>query len=75
MEADREFVGISTDEYSPRSVVFVHNQILRIREEDSHLMENIIREGFRVIFKDKLFHGVCRRLSSLGSPLGGKVQT
>lgn len=58
METDQESVGSSEETESPRSVTrigrwttaakkmaYVHSQILRIREEDSHIGEDFVGEG------------------------------
>ncbi|KAH7845228.1 hypothetical protein Vadar_016682 [Vaccinium darrowii] len=59
METDQESVGSSEETESPRSVTrigrwttaaakkmaYVHSQILRIREEDSHIAENRYTES------------------------------
>uniref|UniRef100_A0A5B7BJ16 Uncharacterized protein n=1 Tax=Davidia involucrata TaxID=16924 RepID=A0A5B7BJ16_DAVIN len=90
LETDQESIGSSEDMESPRSIAKVgqwttrkianvHSQILRIREEDSHLGEDI---GEGLSAKDKLAdHHVAPHMDVMlvsrpilpASPLGGKT--
>ncbi|CAK9162895.1 unnamed protein product [Ilex paraguariensis] len=91
LETDQESAGSSEEMESPKSVarfgrwnakdinVHVHSQILRIREEDSHLGEDV---GECLGAKDKLaVHHVESRVDYMlfsrpilpASPLGGKT--
>lgn len=86
-ETDQESGGSSEEMESPKSVgqwrrkkaAYVHNQILRIREEDSHLGDDFAES--LISAKDKVANGVISPLDVVifarpilpCSPLGGKT--
>lgn len=91
IETDQESSGSSEDMESPRSVskvrkwpvnnlsVRVHSQILKIREEDSHLGEDVVGEYCLISARDNVAgHGdvavvLFSRPTLPASPLGGKA--